>query len=1108
MIKRSRFQNFKSMYGITFYVMLFLLLMLTPRFASAQLEVTKQVDSATVLSGSNFTYTLKYRCASTLTNCMDVVMIDTIPTGLKIISTTGTIHTVNDGTLSGNIVKFVFKNPLPAGATGDLKIVVAYPNGSTPNNTSLSNRAWITDGLTQTPSNIVTNTAVAFNRVTPIKTLLGGGAIGAPTTYQITVCPTSYNEYFTPFGTLNPMDLTITDQLPAGATLLSISDGGTVNGSGLITWTIPNGQVGVTSHNTSNCINRTVTVQYDSPAFNVGDVVINNAQTVHTPLGTTTPVTTVNGDIVLGKLVDLRETTSLVLPSYAATIVKTSSKTALYAGQSSNYALQWSNMSNVPLNNFSVEDSIPDEIRIDHFNVGNWAVVDYSTYKIYYKTNLNATYTLWPGFPYFNYINLTTNSLGLATGEYVNKIKFDFGSFPAGATMVAGTAIYMSFTAKEVVSNTLTTNKITLATTSPLTGTTTATADVTVIPRPNFSIPQPRKVFYSAPSSSSYLYNAPKSVGDTAWVGLDMTVNGGGQPITNPTLVDLLPLGLTYDGAWQRGGDFLGLGAPIFTLTPNYNNTGRELVTFKWTGTPAIQDVAQVFFRVKVNNKANPPYIDNYAGLYGSNSTGCIDPNIYAADDGFLLDVNDLNQNGSQLDSICLVKATIYINPSAALESGKSVKGLLDTAYSKYPEVGSTVPGSNADYKLFVRNVGNVPIKNLEVIDILPFIGDRGVVDSLPRLTQWRPNLAGPITAPAGVTVYYSQSGNPCRPNLVPSGPVGCELPNWSATLPSDITTVQSVRFDFGTIVLQGNEQYDFAWPMRAPFSAPTNGEIAWNSLGFTGTRTDNNNTLLAAEPLKVGIKVLAEVPAAYGNYVWLDTNQNGIQDETNTGINGVRIELYRDNGDGLNNPANDTLVNFTVTGNGGFYKFTNLPTGNYYAVVYPPTGFTIATPNNPSDATDLQDSDGTSGIFNGVPVAIFPITQLSPAEIDFSWDLGLYCSEPTFQATANVSTCSGINPNNNGYLTITNVVNADRFAVSSGLIFSGTAYELATPITNFTAQTVLNNLPPSATPRTFVIRLYNGQTGCFHDKTVVVPAFICPTCPSMICLPVTVIKH
>ncbi|HNL07202.1 MAG TPA: SdrD B-like domain-containing protein, partial [Chitinophagales bacterium] len=238
----------------------------------------------------------------------------------------------------------------------------------------------------------------------------------------------------------------------------------------------------------------------------------------------------------------------------------------------------------------------------------------------------------------------------------------------------------------------------------------------------------------------------------------------------------------------------------------------------------------------------------------------------------------------------------------------------------------------------------------------------------------------GPVTPPTGVTVYYSTESNPCRTELNYS-PSGCTAPNWSLTPPNDITTVQSLKFDFGSITIAPGDSLILSWPMRAPVDAPTNDEITWNSFGYVGTRTDNNSQLLASEPIKVGIQLKPLIPAVYGNYVWLDTNQNGLQDDGQTGVSGVRVDLYKDNGDGLSNPSTDLWVGFTVTDATGQYVFPALTPGDYFAVFSPPTGYTTSPSNTGSD--DAIDSDGI----------VTPVTHLDSGETDLTWDLGIYLS-------------------------------------------------------------------------------------------------------------------
>ena len=72
--------------------------------------------------------------------------------------------------------------------------------------------------------------------------------------------------------------------------------------------------------------------------------------------------------------------------------------------------------------------------------------------------------------------------------------------------------------------------------------------------------------------------------------------------------------------------------------------------------------------------------------------------------------------------------ATVVVASGASLESLKLVKGSLDPAFTKFPDVGHTTLGGSADYQLTVTNTGNIPINKVTVIDILPFVGDTAVL--------------------------------------------------------------------------------------------------------------------------------------------------------------------------------------------------------------------------------------------------------------------------------------------------------------------------------------------------------------------------------------------
>lgn len=133
-------------------------------------------------------------------------------------------------------------------------------------------------------------------------------------------------------------------------------------------------------------------------------------------------------------------------------------------------------------------------------------------------------------------------------------------------------------------------------------------------------------------------------------------------------------------------------------------------------------------------------------------------------------------------------------------------------------------------------------------------------------------------------------------------------------------------------------------------------------------------------------------IPAELGNYVWVDTNNNGLQDDGNTGVNGVTVELYVDlDGDGIAEPGGDdgAPILTTVTaddggGNPGYYLFPDLIPDDYFVVFDPltlPSGFEFTTQDAGADDID-SDADPTTGI------AI--VTTLDPGESDLTWDAGI----------------------------------------------------------------------------------------------------------------------
>jgi protocatechuate 3,4-dioxygenase beta subunit len=149
---------------------------------------------------------------------------------------------------------------------------------------------------------------------------------------------------------------------------------------------------------------------------------------------------------------------------------------------------------------------------------------------------------------------------------------------------------------------------------------------------------------------------------------------------------------------------------------------------------------------------------------------------------------------------------------------------------------------------------------------------------------------------------------------------------------------------------------------------------------------------------------------ASLGDYVWTDTNRNGIQDEPPAnGLNGVTVELWSPGPDGVAGTADDVQVGTTVTandtsGNPGVYRFENLTPGDYYVKVPTLPPGTLLSPQD-AGTNDAADSDLDPSTGRTI------VTRLDPGENDPTWDIGISTPPPT----VNLGDLVWIDANNNG---------------------------------------------------------------------------------------------
>lgn len=349
--------------------------------------------------------------------------------------------------------------------------------------------------------------------------------------------------------------------------------------------------------------------------------------------------------------------------------------------------------------------------------------------------------------------------------------------------------------------------------------------------------------------------------------------------------------------------------------------------------------------------------------------------------------------------NIQVVDATTFL-PSGVCPNGGTtgLSGGGTNPFTRYPCIsqafpeGALSPGQlvpppasttldDFEYNVRIFNDGNVPMLNYVLYDILPYVGDRGsggTLSGTPRSSEFRPVMRGPVeflSGPAGLTsadftIEYNNTSNPCRPEVF-NQPIGASVPGscnntWTTTWSASALSYR-IRLNAGSSIAPASTSSEvrFGVPMYIPLDAAPAGfdpndalshEIAWNSFSHVGSYDKDPSAgvdiqdLLASEPRKVGITVPERM--SVGNRVWRDADNSGTinaPDDTNPGIPGVTVNLYRDTDN--NGIPDGAAIATTLTDTGGYYLFSNIPydtatpNNNRYIIGIPASNFNAGQP-------------------------------------------------------------------------------------------------------------------------------------------------------------------
>ncbi len=820
---------------ILIFLLTGILMLATGNQATAQNSyfINKIATPNTVQSGQTVTYTIGYSTATAVTN---LVITETVPPGFTITSCSKPYTQV------GNILTFNLGGF--AGGYSTITITGTFACGSTCNNTFVIDTATInaTSLPTLTDTAGVTITAINPWKIKKIPVTVYSspnyyGALGGTVRYMIIVYKST--PCWTCSGELNLNNAQVIDNIGAGAQLVDILDQSfnpviyTTNVN-TFTWNAGNllANSGMNNYyyantNTWYCYERIYYIDIKYPC-NAG---FTNGQTVSN-------TATISGMLPCGvQPVTSSNTANVILqdPTASGNFVKTnnihSNPNTQIPGCGSSYNVGLMNNGSVPLTNININDTFPKQLDITSLTISS---SNYPVNLYYWKQTGCGPVTgpiAYSGNPINSYASLSKATL-VGVGPHIYACKLTGNNIMMGGNInvaIGYTILNPDWCGGNVVPGTVVQNC----------ANTKYTGDYSLIDSAGcvfannvyhgiinqtscdtFHIRNPLPNLYLA----KYVC-APKSCfqpGDTVRYHLFFYNLGSGALAAGALLNDVLPTGLTYAGnaSWYSTTSWNSVcttGTPITGVTFNNNVNSPQ-----WTlpsglagscGNNSLQ-FWNADFDVVVNNNAAAGSLSNSYNISG----------------GGLAGINYSNQ------------ATINICPLDSLIAEKQVS--IDGGITWQQSV-TVPPGGTARFRIKIRNVGTVPITNIKIVDILPAVGDIGVVSCTSRGSQFNVNLNTALIVPAGATIDYSLQINPCRSTDLCNAPncVGCVAPGWGVYSP----LARSFRMNYGSFILNPNQILTYDYDVTVPLTA-VKGQSACNSFGYCATRTNNNINTLAAE--------------------------------------------------------------------------------------------------------------------------------------------------------------------------------------------------------------------------------------------------------------------
>ena len=867
-------------------------------------------DTNTDLTGTSFTDSLPANVilanppfgATPLTNCGGSASLVAIAGGNTITLTNAVVTPAQNCVVTVNVtsaVQGVYVNTIPSGPGGP---------GSISTDQGVTNAA---------PANATLNVQpVSVAKQFSSSSFQAGGV----NTLTITIQNPS-NSTYTGVNLSDVLPITPNNNLTyvAGSSSTSCLPGAVSNTSTTVTLT------GGTVPSNSSC---TITVNVTTPS---GAVDANYTNTI--PAGA---ISIASNPTVTNGLPASANVSVYALGTGMAGSVKSFSIDPINAGQNTRLRIDLFAPADTDLTNFSITDNLPAGVTITNSTpaaVNNCGPTPPRVLTAVTGTNVISLTgaTIAAGTRCRIDVWVTSSTPGTVTNVILpTDISNDQGRHPSGNitdTLTVNSpenlSVTKDFNPPIVNPGGVSTLTITLQNTypSPLVNTTltdplpgTPTNGVVVAPVPNASTTCSGGIITAIPGSQTITMTGgtvPAQVGGVPGVcTITVTVQGNDSNATPSNRTNTIPVA-NVSGTVQSTGvatnpiadavavlrtEILTIGVvkgfnPVLVYGGAYSTMSVQLVNpnnITLTGIAFVDDMALLGSGMEL---AAPVTFD--VGTCGGVLTGNPGDSSFSFSGGVLPANSNctltlrvvMSVNGNLTNRIPAGAVTTANGVSSTQPTEASLTNLPGASVSKSFNPNAILAGGFSTLTITIQNTSNIPLLGMALTDNLP--------GNLPTGLE----VAG-ASAPAPI--------NGCNGTLL--APFGS----------------QTISLSGGS--LAGNSSCDITISVTSNVPGLYVNTIPIGGLTATagGSPVSNNNPASATLTVNAGVGGYS-----LGNRVWFDTDNSGTINGSEVGIDSVDVELYSVDAQG-----NRTFVTSQTTANGGYYRFDNLPAGDYVVVI------------------------------------------------------------------------------------------------------------------------------------------------------------------------------